>query len=601
MMINDIRKLVRWEIVNILEETTGLKRDVIAQITQSEIENFINSAEIAQNSIISIIKDDPHLFMIDAINFEKIDLSRIFYNKFQKNIKRLCIIPCSFYISKMLPYFKKYFKEIVLVDNFKRGELEGIPIITENELDPNKVDAFYISALTNEIRSYFQEKFKKYPQMDVLEFFSLVEKEELIITSHDDVIQEIINRNKSHKDIFFIGGFFLEMLVPTIYQLKSRGYNIFIIVEEKFSPRHGIKTDQLFEGLNVPVYQLPAYEAIHLVNKLSKGQIIFIANGSYLGSNIESNILLKILADVSSVPCGWLLLDVIRPPYPKKKPKIKVELYNKVVLDLNWDILFEISYKHAINSMDFIILNANTRDATKFLLNTTTQRNIINFYRYSVYHDSLRFQDTKAASKEFHIAVINSLFSTHNNDFIRSALDINILKSILRQGIHVHKFSAESDINYIKTQLNEYEKKYFHGEKVIFDQKELIEKLSLFDAGWMVHDSVALSNPIAECTSRFLKELYYLLGLTTVPTTFLIFIAAGIPVLVNRSMKGLLEEFPEEFLIPLEISEIPSLKNILSEANLPQRKKQCFNKRKGLTINKKIEELLIFIDNLTNN
>ncbi len=571
-----------------------MKLKNIYKIAQEQIFKLLKELDL-EDALISKINSKMYFpIVLTSIDYKEINFFSIFKEILGKEVNTLCIVPCSFYIDSMLPYLKKQFKNIILVDNFRTGYIHEIPIIKENEVSPEKIDVFYISCLTNRLIDHFQKKFAGYPQITLTSLFkTLIEKYDINLTINHDLVDYLSEKN-TERDLFFIGGFFLEQLSPTVKELKKRGFNIKILLEDKFSPRHGLKVqlENIIE--DIPTYYVNLVDVFYLLKRLKKGKAIFISNLNFSGHTVESNIILSMIKSISNIPCGSLMLDVIWPPFKGLTSGIVYEIPDNLKLKIDDNKFFEMAYKNTISEMDFVILNANTKDVNDFLVNTTKQINIFSFYRYSYYNNDLKFYKEK--NNEIHIAVINSIFSTHNRDQMREYLGIEVLKSILDQEVHVHKFSSEEDIKTIYDNLSFNQRKFFHGEEVIFDQYKLLEKLSHYDCGWMVHDTVALAHPIYESSSQFLKELYYLFGLTTVPTTVITFCAAGIPVLVNRSMKGLMEQFPKEFFIPLETSEICSLKKILQKELSLKRKKFCFQNRHLFSIEHNIEQLINFLE-----
>ena len=75
----------------------------------------------------------------------------------------------------------------------------------------------------------------------------------------------------------------------------------------------------------------------------------------------------------------------------------------------------------------------------------------------------------------------------------------------------------------------------------------------------------------------------------------MLFGAAGLPMFINRSMQGVLKLYPEEFFIPIELSEIESIDRIIENHDWGNTYQRTVESRKIFTIENNITRLDEFL------
>lgn len=114
--------------------------------------NSTKNLELTKEDLLSLIR---------IVNLQSSDFKSIFSKVMPKQVNRLAIAPCCFYIADWLPELKKCFNKIYLIDNYKKGVVHGIPIVTEDQINPNDVDVFYFCINRRDI-STFSKKIYRY-------------------------------------------------------------------------------------------------------------------------------------------------------------------------------------------------------------------------------------------------------------------------------------------------------------------------------------------------------------------------------------------------------------------------------------------------------
>lgn len=96
-------------------------------------------------------------------------------------------------------------------------------------------------------------------------------------------------------------------------------------------------------------------------------------------------------------------------------------------------------------------------------------------------------------------------------------------------------------------------------------------------------------------SDQFTRDAMDLFTPTTLPSVIWSCAAAGLPVVCNRSMRGVVDELPEGMAIPLTLSELGNLKSILEQ--LDWNKIHSANLA-PLDIRNNIHRLNAFLDSL---
>jgi len=235
-----------------------------------------------------------------------------------------------------------------------------------------------------------------------------------------------------------------------------------------------------------------------------------------------------------------------------------------------------------------LILNSNTKEAQSTLkYSFGINKPMLSFYRYNKYIPNIL--EKKLENKEFHIVIIGGM--SHK---LRDST--HMLKKILQQKIHVHNYVSSPLMERFISNLSEAESKYFHSHESIVSQSELIKEISKYNAGWIVDNSLEIVNMINNINKIEFKELMLIFRLTTISSSLLALGSAGLPIFINKTVVHVTYEFPKDFFIPIEESEVNNFKQIIEDIDWSERYRVTNEKRNLFSIDNKIEQFIKWLE-----
>jgi hypothetical protein len=164
----------------------------------------------------------------------------------------------------------------------------------------------------------------------------------------------------------------------------------------------------------------------------------------------------------------------------------------------------------------------------------------------------------------FHLAIISVLLE----DFwepSRMGL-VPYVRDLVDQGLHLHYYVAEQaqgQARRFAASLPEDRRGLFHIHAPIHDLDALAEELSQYHAGWSLFNMQVFSEIVAGLSDPFTRDAMDLFTPTTLPSVIWTCAAAGLPVICNRSMRAVVDLLPPGMAIPLTVSELHRLREIL--------------------------------------
>ena len=562
------KKLEDFDIKNYIR----INHNLINTFDVNTYDNFITQSDTLYSDIykeieklflslnINNIEPEDIIQQIESFNIgwdlsnklNNVNLNKIFEKKLQKKINTIAIYPCAIYVENAIKTFKNYFEEILLFDDFKGNvKIGNLDVQHSDNLEKydNKIDAYFISTRIPELKDFFLEE--KIPDNSkaiwindiVLDIYSQ-------ITNTFEEVDEILYKiNNSKKPLIILGGKYYNNYTPTFEELEKKGYDIFLISRvPEVSHTSPNPSYHLLPFENK--YILDINQMLYFSKNLTKGEVIIHSEG-FLNPQFEgfktlcSYVYPLIILKQLKVKKFFFLYDLIKPFYHNFK-------YENELIKI---------YKELLYTSDGIILNSNTKEGVEFLKNSLQiQSPIISYLRYNF---AIK-QKQEKLKNGFHIVMVGGFLDDVGDEMRTISKEA---KKILSQGIHLHYYANTSGIPTFIDSLDEYQKKYFHPETPIMNQNELLYEISKYHAGWMVHNTQKIADIISKANNQFLKDNLFMFLLTTVPSAILLFGSAGLPMFINRSMTGILDEFPKENFIPIELAEINAIKNIINDIN----------------------------------
>ncbi|PLX66958.1 MAG: hypothetical protein C0603_09820 [Denitrovibrio sp.] len=443
-------------------------------------------------------------------------------------------------------------------------------------------DAYFITTRVAELKEHFLStcvpRAKSIWINDIaIEILKEAKTENDNTTQLESILQKI---EEAKNPLVFLGGKFYNNYTPTVKSLEEAGYDIFIISRvPEVSHTYPNPSYHLLPFENK--YLLDINEMIEFCDKLNKGIVLLHSEG-YLNPQFEgfktlaSNVYPTILMKKIKVKKIFFLYDLIKPFY-------KNFTYEKEFMKV---------YQSMLKASDGIILNSNTVEAKDFLkYSIGIDKPMMSFYRYNF----TAKQKSAKLTDGFHIDMVGG-FLDDVGDEMRTIS--KYVREILAQEIHVHYYASTYGAKEFKETLPEEQKPYFHLEKTIMDQYELIESVSKYHAGWMVHNTKKISNMISQANEQLFKDLLYMFMVTTVPSAILLFGVSGLPMILNRSMPGILSEYPTDSLVPIELSEVHNLKKVINDHNWKDLQESADRNAELFSTAYNNTRLIEFIDNI---
>ncbi len=251
-------------------------------------------------------------------------------------------------------------------------------------------------------------------------------------------------------------------------------------------------------------------------------------------------------------------------------------------------------YKRLMGLGDRIIYNSNTEllgSFNQYAIPITTPR--IHFYRYSEAPVSPKPRIDIHGGRNIHLACITvSLgeFGEPSRDQVS-----NYVRGIIRSGIHFHYYCMTDHPAILKYKegLGEYGG-FLHLHPIIKDQTKLVEELHQYHAGFNPSDHVPFAHGIASLHDRFYQDGMSVFLQSTIGTSFLVYAAAGLPVLLPRGCVGA-AQLLGDVAIPVIFSEMGNLRSLLQDCGLERRLALADANRANVHIGTHIERYLDFL------
>lgn len=493
-------------------------------------------------------------------------------------VRRLLIAPCPDYIFECVADLLPHLDELVLCDNLKVGRVVGgLPVLGLDDAVARlpEMDACFVATTTGPVARLFVERFPADRLATYLDVFRLV-----FPTGGKETTQSLLERIESaHDPIIILASLFSPTLLETFRALAVHR-PVFLIARQWVAEHLNY---EILPSARISLSEnhvLCFDEMLFLLKNIKNGKIIFIAESMY-GSNWDAMKTVITYAYASAimrftqVSVSVLLYDAVKP----------------IVYNYTYYKLSESFYKQMLISANYLLLNSNTEEVGDFLRNSCAPNHpIISFYRYS--RGSV--ERKKRLDGGFHLAAI----STYLGDIeepSRSEM-AQFIRLILRQGIHFHYYSGK-DISYkFWEMLPKSERDHMHIHPIILDQEELCYEMTAYSAGWVTSDLAVFGDIIHHSQTRFFKDLFALFVSSTIPSSSMVFASAGLPIFTNRNLWGIRQVLPQNCTIPLEMSEVGSMKRMIGEIDWPSLWSTAWEFRQGYMIDNQIGRLLTFLD-----
>lgn len=491
-------------------------------------------------------------------------------------VRRLMIVPCPDYIISCIGALFPHLEQLYVYDNLKAGrqfgDLEILPF-REEELNFDQIDACFLATTEPRIAELFLSHI---PQEIVVNFTEIFMEPQ--VKERNDIKSIVDSINAINDPVIVLSSVCSSTLLQTYKELNK--HRTVFFVARYFVPDHPgygvMPSDKIDITHN---YIVDFYDMLYLLKNIQHGSLIFVAESFFHPDwdarlTIPSYAYSTAIMRYSAVPSTILLYDAVKP----------------IARNFEYEGQSAIYYEQMLKSSGSILLSSNSTEMGDFLRHSCArQKKFISFFRYSCAPSN----DIPKIDGGFHMAAI----SVYLGEFKEPSRD-NMVKhivSILDQKIHFHYYSNQAGAHEFRDSLREEIREYLHIHPIILDQKKLVEELTQYHCGWVTSDLSVFGDIISESTTRFYKDIFAIFPASTIPSSALVFACAGLPIITNRGLWGVRNLFPEGCTIPLEMSEVNNLSNIILEHDWEKISEIAQMNRHKYTLEENIGNLIEFL------
>lgn len=496
---------------------------------------------------------------------------------FGQDIRSVAILPCSSFVPELLPFFQAQFPTVYLVDSYKRGTVNGLPIQSLEEARRMEPDLWFMTTRDPDLQDHFRASL---PQRRILlaqDFFSFEDLLESGLNGEEEQSLEVMIQQieAAARPLIVLDAQFFNNYCPTYAALENEGFQVFLCSRQEhilYAAPDSRFADLPFERK----FRLNLAQRVALLCRLRKGAIL-MNHVSYLIPGFDAEKAIASMAyplalmRLARVPCVLYLYDMISPITKR--------------LDLQGDFLT--MYRSLLGAADGLILNSNLQGGLDLLRRSLDlQQPMISFLRYNAKVARLAPREREG----LHIALVGGM-----DDDLR---DMGaMLTQVLDMRLHLHNYVQNHKTDAFMARLSPAQAAFFHNHASMQDQQQLIREVSRFHAGWILDNTYKWIDLLAGIASPLLRDLMLSFRLSTVTSSQMLLGAAGLPCILNRSMFEITGAFPGEFFLPMEASELRALPGILSSDEWSARLHRCRDKRRVFSADWRIGELTPFLQN----
>ncbi len=482
--------------------------------------------------------------------------------------RRLVVGPCPDYLGDLVPLFKAAFDEVILVDSYKAGQdLRGLKIIDPVRLgDIGEDCACFIATITPGIADIYRGLF---PAGQCVTSFDLLARAPgwwLRDETAGELARIGAAIQRAEQPVVLVSPTFSTTWSPMIVAMQRQGRDVFLIGMGDVHDPRGYST---LASKDVPVtdsVMLSLPEMLTLIGQIP-GALYLINSEGFFHPQWDTRrsvlcyafgMLLAHLAGTFGESRGLALSKSVLFLYDPIKPVIENPEYGA---------LAAFFYERMLRNADGLLYNSATEEIGAFLANVFDLKNErAHFFRYSVAPSMLR----ERLEEERHIVSISAVLDEFYEPS-RSRLR-GYMRQVVEQRIHLHyygDYETYPRILEFGDELPDDLKRFFHVHAVIRDQQALVDEIQQYHAGWVVHDQQVFWRIVTAFEDQFSRDIFQLFPSVTIPTSAMTYGAAGLPIIINRCMRGSIRQFPPGCALAIELSEIRALGRIMEQSDWP--------------------------------
>lgn len=503
--------------------------------------------------------------------------------------RRIVVAPSSPLFDDILEKLSGYFENIAFVDKNRGGVKYGdktVEIADDFETRPD--DLCMIMTRNTEAAAAYEAQFGA---QNCLNFLKIHDEQKLAKAGVG--LSEFVEKlNAVQKPVLFSSPRPMGTLSSTVRELGRLGYTPFWLGAEEVKDDHqtGYSTPRVSDVAFDDYYIGSLIDNIRAFSSMMQGTVFFHFEAiyppnwdfkrvaiCYAATLAMIRAVAECRVDGSSARFALYMYDAVKPGVKNYEMGGACGRLYRAMMQEAEAIIFS-SYTEPFG--DFVA-NAVGRDLPR-----------VHHHRYQV----MPLNRRKRLDDAYHIAIISVLLEEF---WEPSRMGIvPYIRDIICQGIHIHYYA--SNIHHPKLQefresLPEERRHQFHLHKPIHNLDDLSSELSQYHAGWSLFNMQIFNDMTTYLEDQFTSDAMELFTPTTLPSVIWTCAAAGLPVICNRSMRGVVDMLPDGMSLPLSLSELGNLKTILDGLDWDRIDSISLD---GLDIANQIHKLSAFLEEL---
>lgn len=503
--------------------------------------------------------------------------------------RRLVVAPCSPLFEDVLEQLDLHCENVQFVDMSRGGCYIGkSAILNSRDFTPESGDLCLIMTRNTQAIAAYRELFGEGNYIDLLE-----EYDRSRLRSVSPNLSSFIDKlNAAEKPILFSSPRPMGTLSSTVRELGQRGYQTFWIGSDEIKEERqlGYSTPRAKDVAFTDYFVGSFLDMLTAFCEMEHGTVLYHFEAIY-APNWDFN---------RVAVCYAATLAFIRAVkecrLPDSSAKVALYMYDAIKPGIKH---YERGsscgrlYKAMMREAEAIVFSSYMEPFGDFVENAVGKPlPRVHCHRYQVMpkHRRPRLADA------YHIAIISVLLEEFWEPSRMGLLEY--IRDIIGQGIHIHYYASDPShpkIREFKESLPVDRQHQLQVHKPIHDLDELASELSQYHAGWSLFNMQIFNDMTTYLTDQFTSDAMELFTPTTLPSVIWTAAAAGLPVICNRSMRGVVDMLPEGMSIPLQLSELGNLKNILDSLDWEKIDSTSLD---GLDIANQIYKLSDFLEQI---
>lgn len=503
--------------------------------------------------------------------------------------RRIVVAPCSPLFAELLEHIEATYPNTIFIDKHRAGATIGKAVVlASDDYCYQAGDIGLIATRNTEASAAYRGVFGADNYIDFLEVYN----HHKLSISREGADSFIDTLNTVDKKLVFSSPRPLGTLASTVLELNKRGYHAYWLGAEEVKEEYQI-------GYSTPRISDMAFDGYFICGLLD---IIRVAAGMKDGGFIfHYEALYPPNWDFERVAlCYAACLAVIRTVKSMRpashRSKLVLYMYDAIkpgVKNFNSAPHASALYKAMVTEAEGLIFSSYTAEFGDFLENALeAQLPRVHCHRYQIMPKDRRLRLTDG----YHIAIISVLLEEFWEPSRMGLVDT--IAALIHKGCHVHYYCSDVDhpkLHEFRENLAPNDRPRFHVHRPIHDLHELSSELSQYHVGWSLFNMQIFDTMVSEIDDQFMRDAMEMFTPTTLPSVIWTTAAAGLPVVCNRSMRGVVEMLPDGFTIPLTVSEARNLPMLLEAVDWTKIDSTPLD---SLDIRNQIDPLVNFLERL---